>query len=219
MAKKSSTRSTKKKTTTKKKGSRTRKTSSTNSSPAKVAIRPEHLEAAGIRNLDADSLLAKLPDIPKGQKVDAQKRKHRFIEILATTGNVSYAANAAGWRSRNTAYAQKEKDEEFAKLWEEAIEISMDALEMEARTRALGWDEPIVNKEGVVVGHRRVFSDKMMEILLKAHRPEKYREKFEHDHKVGGGVIVMPAPMSEEDWEARVLESQRPHREAIEHDG
>ena len=212
MAKVTSTPSTKK--ATKKKTTKRSSRSST-----KVEIRPEHLEAAGIRNLDADSLLAKLPQIPKGQKVDAQKRKHRFIEILATTGNVSYAANAAGWRSRNTAYAQKEKDPDFAKLWEEAIEISMDALEMEARSRALGWNEPIINKEGEVVGHRRVFSDKMMEILLKAHRPEKYREKFEHDHKVGGGIILMPQPMQESEWEDKILEQQREHREALEHDG
>jgi hypothetical protein len=196
-------------------GTTTRKKKRTN----KVEITPESLEAAGIRNLDAGKLLDQLPTIPKGQKVEAQKRKHRFIEVLARTGNVSYAAHAAGWRSRNTAYQQKEKDPLFAELWEEAVEISMDALEMEARNRALGWDEPIINKDGEVVGHRRVFSDKMMEILLKAHRPEKFREKFEHDHKVGGGVIVMPAPMSEADWEARVLETQRPHREVIEHDG
>ena len=204
-------------TGTKKRGKK--KTSKQNSASSKVSIDPQHLEAAGIHNLDADRLLDFLPDIPKGQKVDAQLRKHRFIEVLATTGNVSYSANAAGWKSRNTAYSQKEKDPEFAKLWEEAIEISMDALEMEARKRALGWDEPIVNKDGVVVGTRRVFSDKMMEILLKAHRPEKYREKFEHDHKVGGGVIVMPAPMSEDEWEKQVLEQQRSHREVLEHNG
>lgn len=200
------------------------KTCSTTGTPTrkktnKVEIRPEHLEAAGLRELHADRLLASLPSIPKGQKVDAQRRKHRFIEVLARTGNVSYSAHAAGWRSRNTAYQQKDKDPLFAELWEEALEISMDALEMEARSRAMGWDEPVFNKDGEQVGTRRVFSDKMMEILLKAHRPEKYREKFEHDHKVGGGVIVMPAPMTEDEWKDMALNQQKQHREVIEHDG
>lgn len=213
MAKTSSTTGTKAKKKTKKKATSRARSSN------KVEIRPEHLEAAGLRELHADRLLDSLPTIPKGQKVDAQKRKHRFIEVLARTGNVSYSAHAAGWRSRNTAYQQKEKDPLFAELWEEAIEISMDALEMEARSRAMGWDEPVYNKDGEQVGTRRVFSDKMMEILLKAHRPEKYREKFEHDHQVGGGVILMPAPMSEDEWKDMALKQQKPHREVIEHDG
>lgn len=93
----------------------------------------------------------------------------------------------------------------------------MDALEHKARERALGWEEPVYNKDGDVVGTRKVYSDKMMEMLLKAHRPEKFREKFDHQVQHGGGVILIPKPLSQDEFEKVALEQQRRHREAIEH--
>lgn len=34
--------------------------------------------------------------------------------------------------------------------------------------------------QGVQVGTRRVFSDRMLELILKAERPDKYRERVDH---------------------------------------
>lgn len=90
----------------------------------------------------------------------------------------------------------------------------MDALEHKVRERALGWEEPIMNKDGDIVGHKRCYSDKMAEMLLKAHRPDKFRDKVDHEVTHGGGVIVIPAPMPQDEFEKTVFDQQQRHREA-----
>lgn len=93
-----------------------------------------------------------------------------FLAALRTSPNVTAAAEAAGV-SRQAAYKWREADPDFAEEWDHAIEASVDNLEEKAWRRA------------------ETESDRLMEILLKAHRP-KYREKatvehtgrIEHDH-------------------------------------
>lgn len=80
------------------------------------------------------------------------------MAALRVQPNVSAAARAAGI-ARSAAYAWKADDDDFAAEWDDAIEESVDGLESEAWKRALDT------------------SDRMMEILLKAHRPEKYVER------------------------------------------
>lgn len=107
-----------------------------------------------------------------------QKRRERFLAILRETANVSFSARQVGI-SRTVAYEHREADEAFAKEWDEAIEEAVDKLEKEARRRALhGVCEPIYYK-GMRVGYKRVYSDTMMALLLKAHRPEKFKDRQE----------------------------------------
>lgn len=87
------------------------------------------------------------------------RARERFLEHLAESGNVSASCRFAGI-SRQTAYVRKKENPDFAAAWEEAEETAIDKLEEVARERA------VVDK-----------SDRMLEILLKAHRPEKYVEK------------------------------------------
>lgn len=68
---------------------------------------------------------------------------------------------------------------DFAAQWDEAIETAIDALEHEARRRAVkGVDEPVFY-QGNVCGVVTRYSDTLLIQLLKAHRPEKYRERHE----------------------------------------
>lgn len=60
---------------------------------------------------------------------------------------------------RTAAYDWRDDDVEFAKAWDEAIESAADKLEQVAYRRASTGK-----------------SDRMLEILLKGHRP-KYRDK------------------------------------------
>ncbi|MDC9822989.1 hypothetical protein PRN20_04535 [Devosia sp. ZB163] len=61
--------------------------------------------------------------------------------------------------------------------WDEAEQEAADRLEREAWRRAAeGTKKPIVYK-GKVTGHYLEYSDRMLELLLKAHRPENYRER------------------------------------------
>jgi hypothetical protein len=67
-----------------------------------------------------------------------------FLTALRTTGNVVQSARAAGTHT-STAYSLRHKDADFAAAWDNALEDATDALEAEARRRALeGVNEPVV---------------------------------------------------------------------------
>ena len=109
---------------------------------------------------------------PKKKKSPLQtpttKKRELFIERLAQTCNVSEAARHSGY-DRVDAYKYKDKDPKFAKAWDNAIEQAIEKLEYTARERAI---------------HQ---SDTLMIFLLKAHRPEKYRERTQVQHTTEDG--------------------------------
>jgi hypothetical protein len=109
------------------------------------------------------------------------RAREAFLEVLRETANVSEAAKSAGV-SRNCAYAHQKADPAFAAAWDDAVEIATDSLVAEARRRAVdGVEEPVFHK-GEVCGHIRRYSDRMLEILLKAHRPAQFRENVKVEH-------------------------------------
>lgn len=81
----------------------------------------------------------------------------RWLEVFRDTGNVRLACHACKIH-RATPYQHREVSPEFAEAWKQAEEDACDLLEAEARKRA------------------RSSSDTLLIFLLKAHRPEKYRE-------------------------------------------
>lgn len=116
---------------------------------------------------------------------------------------------------------------EFHEAWDAALEIGNDYLEQEAQRRAVdGYIEPIVHK-GIQAFVRdpvtgvlelgpdgkpipltvRRYSDRLLEILLKARRPDKFRENMKIEAEVVGGVLAIPqsdqANLSADDWAAR----------------
>lgn len=79
---------------------------------------------------------------------------------------------------RQTAYRTRDADESFKERWSEHVEAFADQLEQEAKRRAHdGWDEPVFY-QGQQVGVVRKYSDRMLELMLKATRPAKYRESL-----------------------------------------
>ena len=53
-----------------------------------------------------------------------------------------------------------------------------------ARRRAIdGFEEPVFY-QGAVVGAVRKYSDRMLELLLKGHAPEKYKDRVQHSGDV-----------------------------------
>ena len=111
------------------------------------------------------------------------RRKQHFLEVLAECGNVTAAAAAAGV-ARCVPYEHRKTDDAFAKAWEEAEEIAADRLEAEAWRRGVeGVEEPVISLGKVVEGADgeplmiRRYSDTVLLALLRAHRPEKYRER------------------------------------------
>jgi hypothetical protein len=84
----------------------------------------------------------------------------RFLEMLRATSNVRLAADAAGV-DRTTPYHLAQRNPAFAAAWAAAEQDATDVLEGEARRRALAG------------------SDALLMFLLKAHRPERYRETLD----------------------------------------
>lgn len=121
--------------------------------------------------------------------------RDKFIQHLCVTGNISASARYAGV-SRSTVHRWRDADPVFAELWADAEEEGVDALEQEARRRATEGDEEYVVSMGQLVKDpetgafltTRKRSDTLMTLLLKAHRPEKYRER--HDVKNTGTISI-----------------------------
>lgn len=117
--------------------------------------------------------------------VRTDKAREQFLETLAVACNVSEACRAAGI-GRRTAYQWREDDEAFALEWDGAIEEAVDKLEREAWRRAHDGVEKPVTYQGKITDTYLEYSDRMLEILLKAHRPEKFVERIrsENTHAV-----------------------------------
>jgi hypothetical protein len=106
-------------------------------------------------------------------------RRQAFLQALAETGNVTAAVEIAG-TSRSRVYELRRADPPFAAAWKEAEESAADALEAEARRRAVvGVLEPVVSSGKVVrdddgqpIAIRR-YSDNLLLALLKARRPPR----------------------------------------------
>jgi hypothetical protein len=90
-------------------------------------------------------------------RLDSLVWKAVFLARLAETGVVTAAARAAGITTRH-AYYERKRNETFAQAWADALESSVEDLEAHAHERA---------RE----------SDSLLMFLLKAHRPEKYRDR------------------------------------------
>lgn len=123
----------------------------------------------------------------------------KFLKRLAETGNVSESCRKAKI-SRKHAYETRENDPDFAEEWDEALGIATETLEYEARRRAeKGVLEPVFYL-GKKIGTVRKYSDTLLIFLLKAHKPDTYRDNSRIEHTGAGGkdlamtnvVVVLP---------------------------
>lgn len=115
--------------------------------------------------------------------------KDVFLDTLRETCNVTLAAQAAGVSS-SCAYRHRKEDVLFAERWDEALAEGIDLLEHKAHERAFnGVLEPVF-WQGAEVGYVKKYSDALTMFLLKAHRPDKYRERSQVDQNVSGVTQV-----------------------------
>lgn len=124
----------------------------------------------------------------------AQKvRKRRFLEAMAKVGTIHGASRETG--IHRSVHYEWMKDPEYAAAFAEAEEAAIDAMEAEARRRAVeGVTKPVYQgKEHV--GDITEYSDQLLIVLLKAARPEKYRERV--DVAVDVRALVLAAAQRE----------------------
>lgn len=101
--------------------------------------------------------------------VRTHKARKIFLDQLEVGNSLSFAAHAAGGTTRNFK-RWREEDENFAKDWDEAIENGTDFIEDVALDRALKKSDPL------------------MQMILKARRPEKYDRGSKLE--LSGGIDV-----------------------------
>lgn len=114
--------------------------------------------------------------------------KHRFLFALTEVGNEGEAAAIAGVSisgiRRHADPDQPCFDPEFAEAWAEAREAFIASLHKAAVKRAVdGWLEPMIGGEmkDQIVAYKPMFSDRLLEILLKRYDPQ-YRDRVSIDH-------------------------------------
>ena len=116
-------------------------------------------------------------------------KKKKFLDALSNGATVAKAANIAKVsRSGINKHRNNKKNKLFAEAWLEAVEAGTDAMEDEADRRGrIGWDEPVWYK-GEIAGVVRKYSDTLLIFMLKARRPDKFRERT--DVNVTGDITV-----------------------------
>lgn len=135
-------------------------------------------------------------------------RQRAFLSAYVIMGVVSKAAEAAGIH-RKTHYEWLNNDPEYVEAFRQAEEDAIEALEREARRRALeGIEEPIY-QGGKKVGVVRKYSDTLLIFLLKGAAPDKYRERVQTEHtgRIDSNMTVTHDLSKLSDQELRQLES------------
>lgn len=132
----------------------------------------------------------------------------RFLEALADSANISEACKIAKV-GRTTVYERRDSDPVFAQAMADALDDAVDALELEARRRALDGCERPVYHQGAQCGTILEYSDTLMIFLLKAHRPDKYRERSEVKHTGQVAVTTSARDLSDDEL-AAIVRRQEP---------
>lgn len=125
------------------------------------------------------------------------KGQRAFLVAYVETGNVSAASRAASI-ARDSHYRWLEASPAYAEAFADAEVAATEMLEGEARRRAVDGVTRPVWYQGKHVGDEIVYSDQLLALLLKAGKPEKYRERIdarlggELEHKGAATVITDP---------------------------
>jgi hypothetical protein len=158
--------------------------------------------AAGVERLGSHSAREWLNTIK-------HPKKRLFLEIYANSGRASIACRAVGI-GRSTEWLWRKRDSQFAALREQAHAMAVESMEDEARRRAVdGTVEPVF-AGGKVCGSIRRYSDSLLIFLLKAAKPEVYRDRWR------GSVHVIAEPSAFRGLDlARLSEAQLEQLEEI----
>ena len=126
-------------------------------------------------------------------KLTAKKRDD-FLTLLSEGHTVTHAARAIGV-SRQCVYDHRADDEAFAAAMEEALIEGGEALEQEARRRAVEGvtqEKPIYSRDGKLIDTvvTTEYSDTLLIFLLKGRLPEKYKDRVQQDTTHSGEIKI-----------------------------
>jgi len=104
-----------------------------------------------------------------------------FLELLTEGHTIRHACRETGI-GRTTVYEARQDDAGFRAAWDDAVTVGIEALEEEARRRAVDGVRDFKMAGDQIVPMQR-YSDTLLVFLLKAKRPEVYRERIAHEHR------------------------------------
>lgn len=144
----------------------------------------EHVEKALAEAPDA----AQLERSTGGEKIASSLLKRAFLDALSRYGTVNRAKEEVARIygvvvSRMRVGSWVKYDKKFRDRYIMAAEDFNDRLEDAAYERGVeGWEEPVY-QQGQLVGSKRVYSDSLLQMLLKGSRPQKYRDVVGVQHQ------------------------------------
>lgn len=124
--------------------------------------------------------------------------QRRFLSVYSLGGSITKACEVAGL-CVTTVSRWRRESEDFDDAMDMSKEIGIQRLEDWALERAMDMVNP---------------SDRLVEFLLKAHRPERYRERV--DHRISGGVEHRKRVVLEEVDMSRVVGGMAVESEILE---
>lgn len=127
----------------------------------------------------------KASDVPKGsvgaaltpRVADVARKQAAYLKGVLRDGTMTSGCRAAHVDSR-TVYAWRE-DPAFAEEERRIREAMIDGLEAEAIRRGTRGVQQPVYQGGKLVGYRTEYSDALLVLVLKAMRPDRYRERVD----------------------------------------
>ena len=106
-----------------------------------------------------------------------------FLYELAKNGGDVVSALAVVKVSVIAAFRAYKSDSEFRSAWDEALEASNLVLESAAVQRGVqGTSKTTYDKDGNVTSESTVHSDKLLEMSLKARKPDMYKDRVVTEH-------------------------------------
>lgn len=130
-------------------------------------------------------------------------RKREWLDAFERMGTVVHACKETE-TARSTVYNWRQHDEAFALEWADVEEVTTERMEREAYRRAVEGVRRDVLYQGTKVGEEQHYSDTLMIFMLKARRPDKYRENVKME--LSGSVSHDLASLSDTDLAAMVDE-------------
>ena len=150
---------------------------------------------------------------------EIRSKARRFLRNFAEFGIIHKACEVSGLSASSVSNLRK-RDPDFLAAFQRARESAADKLESEAHRRAVeGYDRPIFQK-GEQVGVERVYSDRLLEIMLRANKPEKFSpaQRTEISGPDGAPISVVGAVGVDglKDRLQNIIDSQKQERDLVE---
>lgn len=127
--------------------------------------------------------------------------KQRYLEKLRETGLVTRSAELVG-TSRSSVYRAVAEDEDFAVAFAEARAARNEELIALAEERATGYLEDLVYQGQLTGEKKKVYSERLFELLLRTRVGLTEKQQLEVDVKQPGVLVVGAPVQSSEDWAA-----------------